>query len=100
MLASDRRYTDTVLPSASATVITALEQEGGTLDAWLLREENHAPLNGGGFVNRDHELGALRRVAPLREVCMFVGATPTVYFVLIGPAVVSYLRPCCDISHG
>ena len=69
MLASDRRYTDTVLPSASATVITALEQEGGTLDAWLLREENHAPLNGGGFVNRDHELGALRRVMPLREVC-------------------------------
>ena len=67
MSASGRRDPDTVLPSASA-IMTALGQAGGTLDAWLLREENHAPLNGGGFVNRDHELGALRRVVPLREV--------------------------------
>ena len=61
-----------LLPPAS--VITALGQVGGTLDAWLLRAENHAPLVGGGLVNRDHELGALRRVLPLREVrTVFLG---------------------------
>ena len=52
---------------------TAPGQVGGTLEAWLLREENHAPLVGGGLVNRDHELGALRRVAPLREVRLLGG---------------------------